>query len=157
MTIIVRDGTNTPRTITSIQVRDATNTPRDISQMWVRDSNNVSRLVFSLAPPMGASASPGTVVGFTFGTGTATTDPATCTPSGGVPPYSYLWEVVSYDGPVSPFANSAASATSSFTQTGIGIGESYSATFRCRVTDSAPGSPNIAFSNSISAFWNDTT
>lgn len=154
---IVRDGTNAPRTITAIQVRDETNTPRDISQMWVRDSNNTPRMVFSLAPPMSASASPSTVSGFTAGTGTATTDAATCTPSGGTPPYSYAWQIVSYDGPVTPTALSPTNSSSTFRQTSIGIGENYSASVRCQVTDSTPGTPLVALSNTVSAFWSDTT
>lgn len=154
---IVRDGTNTPRTITAIQVRDATNTPRDISQMWVRDSNNTPRMVFSLAPPMSVSAAPGTISGMTAGTGTAVTNAATATPTGGTPPYTYAWQITSYDGPVSPVANSPTSSSSTFTQTGIGIGEVYSASVRCQVTDSTPGTPLVALSNTVSAFWSDTT
>lgn len=156
MPLAIRDGTNTLREIVALQVRDETNTPREIVEVRVRNSNNVSVIVWSIAPPLEASASPSTVSGSTLGTGTATTNPATCTPSGGTPPYSYLWEVVSYDGPASPVANSAA-ATTTFTQTGIGVGESYSAVFRCLVTDSTPGTPYSAYSNEIYAFWSDTT
>lgn len=157
MTIIVRDPANTPRTITAIQVRDATNTPRDLSEIWVRDSGNTPRLVFSLAPPLSATASPGTVSGFTAGTGTATTDASTCTPSGGTGPYSYDWEILFFDGPVTPTALSPTSASSTFRQTSIGTGESYSASIRCLVTDSTPGTPYTAYSNTITAFWSDTT
>lgn len=157
MTMIVRDGTNTPRTITAIQVRDGTNTQRDLTEIRVRDSNNVSRLVWSIAPPMSAVAAPGTLSGFTLGTGTATTDAATCTPSGGTPPYSYAWQITSYDGPVTPTATTPTAASSTFTQTSIGIGESYSASVRCQVTDSTPGTPFVVFSNTVFAFWSDVT
>ena len=153
MTVIIRDETNTPRTITAIQVRDGTNTPRTISEVRVRDSNNVSRIVFSLTPSMSASASPTTVFGTTLGTGTATTDSTTVTPSGGVAPYNYLWTRTSYDGPVPPGANSPNSATTTFTQTSIGIGTSYSATFRCTVTDDNGSTAHA----DVSAFWSDTT
>lgn len=155
MTFIVRDGTNTPRTISAIQVRDATNTPRDISQMWVRDSNNTPRMVFSIAPPMAAVASPSSVSGTTFGTGTAATNNTTVTPSGGTPPYTYAWQLVSYDAPVAPTASSPNGAVTSFVQTGMGMGDSYAAIFQCVVTDSTPGSPLMATSNPVIASWID--
>jgi len=155
MSAIIRDATNTPRTITAIQVRDATNTVRAISEMWVRDSNNVSRLVFSLAPPMTASAFPETVGGFTLGTGVATTSDTVVTPSGGTAPYSYAWTLLTYDNAAPPTATAPTSATCGFTQTGIGIGEDYSATWRCTVTDSSP-SPYTATTD-ILAFWADLT
>ena len=157
MPLTIRDGTNAPRTVIGLQIRDGTNTPRDIQQLFARDSNNVPRLIFSLAPPMSAGASPSTVSGTTLGTGSAITDSATCTPSGGTAPYSYAWEVVSFDGPVTPTAVTPSNATTGFRQTSIGIGESYSAVFRCMVTDSTPGTPFSAYSNEIYAFWSDTT
>jgi hypothetical protein len=151
----IRDATATARNITAAQVRDATNTPRTISEIWVRDSNNVSRLVFSIVPPMTASASPETVFGGTLGTGVATTDSTTVTPSGGTAPYSYVWTLLTYDNATPPAANSPAAATSTFTQTGIGIGQSYSSTWKCTVTDSSP-SPYTADAF-ISAYWSDFT
>jgi len=151
---IIRDATNTARTITAVQVRDATNTPRTISEIWVRDSNNVPRLVFSIAPPMTASASPETVFGFSNGSGVATTDATTVTPSGGTAPYTYSWTVLSFDNATPPTADTPNAATTTFTQTGIGIGESYSATWQCEVTDSSP-SPYTAVAN-VSSFWADT-
>jgi len=154
---IVRDVTNVARTITAIQVRDGTNTPRDISQVWVRDSSNTPRMVFSLAPPMSVVAAPGTISGTTAGTGTAVTNSTTATPTGGTAPYTYAWQIISFDGPVTPTANSPTAATSAFTQTGIGIGESFSATIVCQVTDSTPGTPLVANSNTVFAFWSDTT
>lgn len=157
MPLTIRDGTNAPRSIVSLQIRDGTNTPRDIQQLWARDSNNVSRLIYSVAPPLSVVAAPGTVSGTTAGTGTATTNAATATPTGGTPPYSYAWQRLSSDGPVNPTAVSPTSATSTFRQTSIGIGESFSGTFRCQVTDSTPGTPFVANSNSIAAFWSDTT
>lgn len=157
MPLTIRDGTNAPRSIVGLQIRDGTNTPRDIQQLWARDSNNVSRLIYSVAPPMSVVAAPGTVSGTTAGTGTATTNAATATPTGGTPPYAYAWQIVSYDGPVTPVANSPTSSSSTFTQTGIGVGAVYSASIRCQVTDSTPGTPFVALSNTVSAFWSDTT
>lgn len=156
MPITIRDGTNAPRSITGLQIRDGTNTPRSIQQLWARDSNNVSRLIWSLAPPMSASASPSTVSGFTSGTGTAVTDAATATPTGGTAPYTYAWELVSHDVAFpTPSAVSPTTAATTFIQTGIGVGESASAIFRCLVTDSTPGTPFTAYTNDVSAFWSD--
>jgi hypothetical protein len=157
MPLTIRDGTNTPRVIAAIQMRDGTNTPRDLTELWVRDSNNVPRLIWSLAPPMSAVAAPATVSGNTFGTGTATTDATTVTPSGGTPPYTYAWQTVSYDNPTPPDVDSPSSAATTFNQTGIGPGESYSAVFRCLVTDSTPGTPFTAFTNNVAAFWIDVS
>lgn len=157
MPLVIRDGANTPRTITEIQMRDGANTPRDLVELWVRDSNNVPRLIWSIAPPMSATATPAPVFGSTLGTGVATTDPTTATPTGGTPPYSYAWQLVSYDAGVPPTADSSNSATTTFTQTGIVVGDGLSATFRCLVTDSTPGTPLSAYTNNVGAFWIDVT
>jgi hypothetical protein len=135
VTIVIRDGTNTPRTITDIQVRDGTNTPRTITEIRVRDSNNVSRIVFSTGSPLEATASPENVFGFDIGTGTATTDLTTVTPTGGVAPYTYAWAVTTYSGGVAPEADSPTLANTTFTQTGLSSGEYTNATFVCTVTD----------------------
>jgi hypothetical protein len=132
--LIIRDGTNTPRTITEIQVRDGTNTPRDISEIRVRDSNNVSRIVFSLAPDLSASAAPETVYG-AASLSTITTGSTTVTPVGGTPPYSHAWSLDTFDGPVAPTANSPTSATTTFTQTSVAPGDSYYASWIDTVTD----------------------
>lgn len=135
--IVVRDATNTPRTITSIQVRDGTNTPRDISEVWVRSSNNTPLLVFSTAPAFSASASPSSVGGAAGGTGSAQTGITTVTPSGGTPPYTYAW-ALDFATPelfALPFADSPTSAASSFTQTSMGPSDSVTAQFTCTVTD----------------------
>jgi len=154
VTTIIRDATNTARTITAVQVRDATNTPRTISEIWARDSNNVSRLVFSIASPMTASASPETVFGFSGGSGLATTDSTTVTPSGGTAPYSYAWTLLTFDNATPPSADLPTAATTTFTQTGIGPSENYSATWQCEVTDSSP-SPYTALAY-VSSFWTGT-
>lgn len=135
MTLIIRDGTNVPRTISAIQIRDGTNTPRDISQIRVRDSNNVSRLIFSTGSTLEASASPPDVFGYDSGTGTATSNSTTVTPTGGTAPYSYAWTVDSYTGGVSPTVDSPTAATTAFTQTGLSSGSYTFATFVCTVTD----------------------
>lgn len=135
MTVIVRDATNTPRTITDIIVRDGTNTPRTISEIRVRDSNNVSRVVYTTGGggALSLSITPEEVTGYGSGTGTAQTEFATATPSGGVSPYTYEWALVSYTGPGTVSADNPTDDMSSFTLTGFtGL---KSAIFQCTVTD----------------------
>lgn len=134
VTILVRDGTNTQRTITAIQVRDGTNTARDISEMWVRDSNNVPRRVFG-GSPLSASASPADVSGFSIGTGIVDTGSTTVTPTGGTAPYTYAWTIISYTAGAPPTIANPTAATTDFTQTGVG--DTDYAVFRCTVTDDA--------------------
>lgn len=146
--LIIRDGTNTPRTITEIQVRDGTNTPRDISEIRVRDSNNVSRIVFSLASDLSASASPETVYG-AASLSTVTTGSTTVAAVGGTAPYTYAWSLDTFDGPVAPTADSPTSATTTFTQTSIAPGDSYSATWSFLVTDDDGATTGAG----ASSFW----
>lgn len=154
MPIVIRDHTNTPRTVTAIQVRDATNTPRTISEVWVRDSNNVPRRVFSLFTPLSVTLSHPTVSGVTFGSGVATTNSTTALPSGGVAPYSYVWTLITYSNGVPPTALSPNSATTSFRQTNIASDSSDSAEFRVTVTDDQG---NTAQANCLCAFVNTGT
>ncbi len=135
MALIIRDDTNTPRTVTALVIRDGTNTPRTITELWVRDSSNTPRLVYSTSSPLSAIASDYNVAGNDAGTGTATTNATTITPSGGVAPYTYAWTTLSYDGGVPPNINAPTSATTTFTQTSIGPGVFIFASFRCTVTD----------------------
>lgn len=133
--IIVRDEANVSRTITAIQVRDETNTERDISEVWVRDSNNVPRLVFSPVAPLTLAIDPPVLYGASSGSGTITTDPATATPTGGLAPFTYSWVLEDYIADTPPTANSPASATTTFTQTGLTPGDSASSSWQCEVTD----------------------
>lgn len=146
--LVIRDGANAPRTITEIQVRDGTNMPRDISEIRVRDSNNVSRIVFSSVSDLAATALPTTVFG-AANLGTITTDATTVTVTGGRPPYTHAWGLDDYDGPVAPSVNSPSSATTTFTQTSVGSGESYTALWIDTVTDD-DGNTAQATANS---FW----
>lgn len=134
--IQVRDEANVVRTISAVQVRDAGNVVRDISEIWVRDTNNVPRLVFTTANPLTAVAIPDEVSGVTVGTGTAVSDATTATPSGGFPPYTYVWSLVSYTGSVPPSASAPNSATTQFIQTSIPKFATRSSVWNCAVTDS---------------------
>lgn len=155
--IIIRDGTNTARTITTMVVRDGGNVARTITEAWVRDTNNVPRLVFnpsgsaSLAVTvtpefLGAFASPP-------GTGVATTGTTTATGSGGVAPYTYAWTLDSYTAGAPPTASDSALATTSFTQTGIPSMTTESAVWICTVTDD---DGNTAESDPVTTYFSDT-
>jgi hypothetical protein len=135
MTLVMRDGTNTPRTISEIVIRDGTNTPRTISEIRVRDSNNVSRVIYSTAPDLSASAEPPDVFGIDYGTGTANSNETVVTASGGAAPYTYAWTVLSHTSATPPTVDSPTAAATTFTQTGIGPSDYVSASFQCLVTD----------------------
>ena len=155
--IRLRDTGGTLRTLTRIRMRDAGGTLRTITRIRMRDQNNVLRTVYD---PSGASTLTATANrDFVVGSGTTaalTTDPVTVTATGGTAPYTYAWTELSHDHPTTaPAINSPTAATTDFTQTNIGPGESYSAQFRCTVTDSASPA-NTAFDD-VGAVWTDTT
>lgn len=153
---IVRDGGATARTITAMEVRDGGATLRTIVEGRVRDANAVSRLFFdpSGAASFTVSPAPAFVVGTTLGTGTATTNSTTVTPTGGTGPYTYAWTVISYShGTTSPTVTSPTAATTTFTQTNIAIGADYVAVFRCTVTDSLTATASC----DVDATFTDTT
>lgn len=133
MTILVRDGTNTQRTLTAIQVRDGTNTARDLSEIWVRDSNNVPRLVFTTGAALEVTASPELVAGIAYGSGVVTTNATVATPAGGTAPYTYAWTVYTHSNVTPPSINSPTSATTTFTQ--VDVVDYDDAEFICTVTD----------------------
>lgn len=143
MPIVIRDATNTPRTVTAIIVRDATNTARTISEIWVRDTTNTPRKVFSLTSPLSASASPSTVYGNGFGTGTAPSNSTTVTPSGGTAPYTYSWVLLMYSSATPPTVSGPTSAVTTFVQTALAPGDYQTATFQCTVTDSATNTTTV--------------
>ena len=151
----IRDGTNTLRTITVLKVRDASNTLRTITEIWVRDTNNVPRLVFnpSGSATLACALDTTAVSGFSAGTGTATTGTCTASGSGGTGPYTYAWNLVSYTlVAFPPTANSASSAASTFTQTGIDPNTTESAIWTCTVTDSLS---NTATSEELTSYFSD--
>lgn len=136
MALVIRDGGNTPRTVTEVIIRDGTNTPRTITQLWVRDPTNTPRLIYSTSPPLSLASSPDPVSGGSLGGAPATTDTTTATPTGGTGPFTYAWILISHTSGTPPTITSAATAATEFTQTGLGLGDRESAVFRCTVTDS---------------------
>jgi hypothetical protein len=64
--------------------------------------------------------------------------------SGGTTPYTYAWSLIAHSHPTTnPTINSPSSATTTFSQANIGEDETYTATFRCTVNDSAAHSTTV--------------
>jgi hypothetical protein len=82
---------------------------------------------------MSLAVSPTTLVRF-GSTSTLTTNTTTATPTGGSSPYTYAWTKVSGD---TLTVTASTSATTAFQATGLSVGDSRAATYRCTVTDSA--------------------
>lgn len=151
MTISVLGADDAAHEVVGLAIIDAGGMSQEVARIVVRDTNNVSQTVFSLVAPLSAVAIPSTVFGSSVGSGTATTSTTTATPTGGVAPYTYSWALDTLDGPTPPFANSPASAGTTFTQTSMLPGDSYSATWICTVTDS----DGTTAQASASSYWSN--
>ncbi len=152
--LFIRDGSNVQREITELVIRDGGNVARTISELWIRDTNNVPRLVYnpSGSATFTASVTPATVYGFSSGTGTATSNFATASGTGGVEPYNYLWTLVSYTAASPPTADNPVIDSTFFTQTGIAPNTTESAVWTCHITDNLG---NVAISNEVTAYFSD--
>jgi hypothetical protein len=153
--IRVRDSGGTLRTLTQIRARDSGGTLRTITRIRARDQNNVLRVVYDTtgASTFAATADHSTRNG--SGNGTATTTTVVVTPTGGTAPYFHAWTVIAHSNATNPTIGSAASATTNFTQTNIGVGEVDTATFRDTVTDSA--TPANSTTVDVDAHFFDTS
>jgi hypothetical protein len=153
--LIIRDGTNTARTLTALVIRDGGNVARTITELWVRDLNNVPRLVFnpSGSATLAVSLSADSVHGRSHGTGTATTSIVTATPTGGTAPYTYAWSLVDTDGTPNPDADNPTSAATSFTQTGMNPDDYIASNWLLTVTDTN----GVTTTANVSATFNDYT
>lgn len=129
-------GTN--RTITAITYGDA-GTNRTILAIYYGDAGT-NRLVFVVALTAVAAPAARSAIG---PTSTLVTPATTCTPSGGIPGYTYSWVLTSGAGIT---ATTPTTASTTFTATGMAVGEVRNATFVCNVTDSTP---QVAASNTV--------
>lgn len=86
----------------------------------------------TFVPPLSVTVSPTGVNGDTFNYGTAVTNNATATPSGGLAPYTYSWARV---GAGSGTVDSPSAASTGFIRV-MGVEETAVETFRVTVTDS---------------------
>lgn len=93
-----------------------------------------------------ASISPAVATG--TGKVNITTNSVTCTPSGGVAPYSYAWSFVEGDAVTVISPTSASTAFRSNTTSG--------SVYACTVTDSTPGTPLVAVANVGVSITNNT-
>ena len=94
----------------------------------------------SISTTLNAAASPSSLS--TSGTGTPlTTASTTVTPTGGTSPYTYAWTRIS--GSTLITANSASAATTTFTGATLASGTTYSAVFRCTVTDNVAATKTV--------------
>lgn len=86
--------------------------------------------------PLLVSASPSSVSGSGFGidTSTVTTNAASVSVSGGLPPYTYSWAIISGSTNILPTAPGAASTA--FQRALLPVNGVETADFRCTVTDS---------------------
>jgi len=92
-----------------------------------------------------ASVSPSSLIGYAYAPGTVTSSSsAVVTASGGKAPYTYLWTYVSGDADIT--ANSSTLASTRFSAYLTGLSSSYSAVWKCVVTDAnsdVVDSPNV--------------
>lgn len=94
----------------------------------------------SISTTLNATASPSSLS--TSGTGTPlTTASTTVTPTGGTSPYTYAWTRIS--GSTSITANTASAASTTFTGASLASGTTYSAVFRCTVTDNVAATKTV--------------
>jgi hypothetical protein len=96
------------------------------------------------ADPLAVSLNRSSVSGSAT-TSTITTNSVSATGSGGTSPYTYAWSRVSGNSAIT--ATNANSRSTSFTRSSCVAGTSYSATWRCQVTDSAG---TIVYSSNVS-------
>lgn len=95
-------------------------------------------------PPLWVGVSPTSL----SGAGWAVTDPAATTVTGGTPPYTYLWQLVS--GTTDIKANSPAYSSCGFYWDGSWTSRPKSASWRCKVTDSVSV---VAYSSNVSVYF----
>jgi hypothetical protein len=97
----------------------------------------------TLTPGFSAKISQSAILKVVFES-SGTTKIVTVSPVNGVAPFTYLWERTSGDTTINPTSNMAASTA--FSNTGMTIGETNTAVFRCTITDSTAATAEITAS-----------
>lgn len=102
--------------------------------------NGVAAGAETIPTTLGVTASP-TAISKTNSGASITTDSTTVTAFGGSTPYTYAWTRNS--GSTDIAVDSASAATTTFTGTSLVSGTTYTATFRCTVTDNAAATTTV--------------
>lgn len=103
-------------------------------------STGLAAAVSGISTTLNATASPSSL-SKTGTTASITTASTTVTPTGGTTPYTYAW--VRNSGSTSIAVDSASAATTTFTGTSLASGTTYSAVFRCTVTDNVAATKTV--------------
>jgi hypothetical protein len=115
---------------------------KDVTNGFVRVSG-VWKSFFVAIGPLGVELSEEDLDAVTNAPGGVATDPVTATASGGVAPYTYLWERTSGD--ASTTASNPTGDITTFVRTSVSPGL-FSSVWRCKVTDDVG---TIAYSPTI--------
>lgn len=153
---IIRDGTNTPRTVSALLMRDGSNVQQTVAAGFDRSVANVSELFFNPSGSLTLSvdAAPATVSGTTHGSGTVTTSTSTATVTGGTAPFTYAWNLVGYTSGTPPTATAPTNDVTAFTQTSLDPDTVETGTWTCTVTDS---DGNTATSGEVTSIFIDNS
>ncbi len=90
---------------------------------------------------LSAYAVPSSATAYVFESSTAVTQDVEVSVAGGTPPYTYAWTWLSGGAGIS--INAPSSAITSFTSTGLTVGESRGGTARCTITDDASAETTV--------------
>jgi hypothetical protein len=110
----------------------------EIGEVFLRESGGLVEVYSSIESGGGAFTVDVTPDSFgarvSSGAGAVTTSEVTATPSGGVAPYTYLWERTDAD-PADWTIISPTSQSTTFRAAAVGPEDTFNATFTCTVTD----------------------
>lgn len=115
----------------------------DVFAVSLRRADGLKR-VFTQSGTLTVSAEPASVSGYaaTGGIATITTNATIAQPTGGAAAYTHAWVKLSDDGGTWSIQN-ATSQSTRFSCASVGAEITYTATFRCTVTDSVGGTGTV--------------